>query len=136
MRTDAHTCGMNSRQIVVSMGMFPPTPMPTNAVRTKTPLYVDGAPRQRPKIDEMRTVRLNAYCRPIEQVNHNPLICGAGCEPEYQPTMSTRTPHTKACHVLSLELVLSKRSSMNYPSCQSSTERGGKVAKLIVCLLF
>ena len=30
-----YTCGMNSSVIVVSMGIFPPTPKPTNAVSTR-----------------------------------------------------------------------------------------------------
>lgn len=32
------TCGMNSMHIVVSMGIFPPTPKPLRAVRTRIPL--------------------------------------------------------------------------------------------------
>ena len=53
--------GKNSKQIVVSMGILPPIPKPLNAVRTKIALYVDGAPRQRPKTAAIKTVRLNAY---------------------------------------------------------------------------
>ena len=32
------TCGMNSKQIVVSIGMLPPTPNPVKAVSTRMPL--------------------------------------------------------------------------------------------------
>ena len=36
LRNQRHdTCGINSRVMVVSMGIFPPTPKPTKAVSTR-----------------------------------------------------------------------------------------------------
>lgn len=58
-------CGRSSRQIVVSIGTFPPIPSPTKAVRMRTPLYVFGAARQMPKTLERRTVKLNAQYLPM-----------------------------------------------------------------------
>lgn len=57
--------------IVVSMGMLPPTPKPTNAVRMRKVVYVLEAPRHRPKMDENRQVRLNAHRRPGEQLDQS-----------------------------------------------------------------
>lgn len=47
--------------MVVSMGMFPPTPNPTKAVRTRKGVKEFGIARQRPKIEAMNTVKLNAH---------------------------------------------------------------------------
>lgn len=87
-------CGMNSKQMVVSIGMFPPMPKPTNldcasastscvyeslrcayAVTTRKAVYELHPPRLIPNAALMRQVRLKAHCR---------------------PTMSTNTPQTKA----------------------------------------
>jgi hypothetical protein len=54
-------CGMNSRQMVVSMGMLPPMPNPLKAVTTRKALYVLQPPRPRPNAALMRQVRLNAH---------------------------------------------------------------------------
>ena len=54
-------CGMNSRQIVVSMGILPPMPNPLNAVTTRKALYVLQPPRPSPNAALMRQVRLKAH---------------------------------------------------------------------------
>ena len=61
MEDSSDTWGKNSKHIAASIGMFPPIPKPQKAVSTRIPLYVDGAPRQRPKIEEIKQVRLKAY---------------------------------------------------------------------------
>lgn len=58
-------CGRNSSVMVVSIGMLPPTPKPTKAVRTRKVLYVLEAPRQRPNMEEKRQVRLKAHLLPV-----------------------------------------------------------------------
>lgn len=55
---------MNSRVMVVSIGMFPPMPKPVKAVRTRKGVYELGAPKQIPKIEAIKTVKLKAHCRP------------------------------------------------------------------------
>lgn len=85
---------MNSSVMVVSMGMFPPIPNPVKAVRTRKGLYEFGAPRQIPKIEAIKTVRLKAHCRPVkgDQLLLHQIILKSG----HQPTISANTPHTNA----------------------------------------
>ena len=60
------TCGINSSTIVVSIGMLPPTPKPTRAMRVVSGYSVSTSPSDRPEVAENITVRLNAHCRPGE----------------------------------------------------------------------
>lgn len=57
-------CGMNSKQIVVSIGILPPSPKPQKAVRMRNVVYVFVTPRNSPNTEVMKTVRLNAHFRP------------------------------------------------------------------------
>lgn len=73
--TSCITYGVNSRAMVVSIGIFPPILKPTNAARARSVVYEFDTPRQSPKTEDIKTVILNAH---------------------FRPTMSTRTPHAKA----------------------------------------
>lgn len=65
-QVNIHTCGRNSKQIVVSMGILPPIPKPLSAVRTSISPYVLGTPRHKPKAQVIKTVPLKAHFRPVK----------------------------------------------------------------------
>ena len=84
---------MNSRHMVVSMGMLPPMPKPTKAVSTRMALYVEGAPKQSPKTEATRTVRLKLYCRP-EGLHQERSACYVGCSGKARGPTNDVNKHT------------------------------------------
>ena len=54
------------RVMVVSIGIFLPTPKPTNAVRARSVVYEFDVQRQNPKTEDVKTVILNTHFRPIQ----------------------------------------------------------------------
>lgn len=93
-------CGRNSSVMVVSIGMLPPTPKPTKAVRTRKVLYVLEAPRQRPKMEEKRHVRLKAHLLPVGASSSQSQWTGSHAVlivwKLYSPIMSLITPQKNA----------------------------------------
>jgi len=59
------TVGRNSRVIVASMGMFPPTPRPMRAQRKQRAPKFEGAAKIKPKTEAIKQVMLKHQRRPI-----------------------------------------------------------------------
>ena len=57
---------MNSRKMAPSTGKFPPVPSPIIATITAVPIKFGPPPAAVPNMPAMKSVKLNANCRPIK----------------------------------------------------------------------
>jgi hypothetical protein len=67
--------GMNSRNMALSTGWFPPLPKPTSAERIAIPTKVGASAPISPAIAVIMSVTLNASRRPSEVCGHGPERC-------------------------------------------------------------